>query len=135
MTPAYCSPEQADAYAKRMSGIAMDALPKLTRRTDIWSWAVTMLEMFVGEVCWQSGVAAPELLKQLNEVRTEGVELPEVPDVLWQLLCDCFELDTEDRPKSFKDVSHRLMGAHRLVMEEDYARPEPKTVGLRADGL
>ena len=50
MTPAYCSPEQANKQA-------------LSRKTDIWCWAVSVLEMFVGEVCWQSGVAAPRVLE------------------------------------------------------------------------
>ena len=42
MTPAYCSPEQANNEP-------------LSRKTDIWSWAVSVLEMLLGEVCWQSG--------------------------------------------------------------------------------
>ena len=47
MTPAYCSPEQA-------------AHQPLTRRTDIWSWGVSVLEMLVGEVTWLAGQAASE---------------------------------------------------------------------------
>ncbi len=37
MTPAYCSPEQA-------------AGRRLSRKTDVWSWGVSVLEMFIGEV-------------------------------------------------------------------------------------
>ena len=36
-TPAYCSPEQAE---KQM----------LSRKTDMWSWGLSVLEMFTGEV-------------------------------------------------------------------------------------
>ena len=64
MTPAYCSPEQANKQ-------------ELSRKTDIWSWAVSVLEMFTGEVCWQSGTAAPEAMKHLAEMRVEG-EIPEM---------------------------------------------------------
>ncbi len=39
MTPAYCSPEQAEGRS-------------LTRKTDIWSWAISILEMFT----WQTSV-------------------------------------------------------------------------------
>ncbi len=49
MTPAYCSPEQAEIAARMMAGRPREQLPKLTRRTDVWSWAVSVLEMFLGE--------------------------------------------------------------------------------------
>ena len=42
MTPAYCSPEQA-------------AHQKLTHRTDIYSWAVSVLEMYLGDKPWAHG--------------------------------------------------------------------------------
>ncbi|MBO4837516.1 MAG: protein kinase, partial [Clostridia bacterium] len=44
-TPAYCSMEQ------------MDGKP-LTRRTDIYSWAVSVMEMYLGGRPWQNGVVA-----------------------------------------------------------------------------
>ncbi len=49
MTPAYCSPEQA-------------AHQPLSRKTDIWSWGVSLLEMFVGRVTWRAGVVARAVL-------------------------------------------------------------------------
>ena len=55
MTPAYCSPEQANSE-------------KLTRKTDIWSWAVSVLEMFTGDVTWPSGTVAGEALESLLEM-------------------------------------------------------------------
>ena len=44
-TPMYCSPEQ-------MNG------DTLTRRTDVWSWAVSVLEMFLGQRPWMNGAVA-----------------------------------------------------------------------------
>ena len=41
-TPAYCSPEQAAAQL-------------LTKRTDIYSWAVSVLEMYLGAKPWAHG--------------------------------------------------------------------------------
>ena len=46
MTPAYCSPEQA-------------ARQPLNRKTDIWSWAVSVLEMFVGTGNMDGGRIGP----------------------------------------------------------------------------
>ncbi|MEM7020541.1 MAG: serine/threonine-protein kinase, partial [Pseudomonadota bacterium] len=42
MTLGYASPEQ-------------QARKPLTRRTDVWSWAVSILEMFAGERVWSTG--------------------------------------------------------------------------------
>jgi serine/threonine protein kinase len=42
-TEAYCSPEQAQD------------LP-LSRQSDLWSWGLSVLEMFAGRVAWHSGV-------------------------------------------------------------------------------
>ena len=52
LTPAYASPEQANG------------LP-LSRKTDIWSWAVSILEMLKGELTWRDGRAAPYVLEEL----------------------------------------------------------------------
>ena len=41
-TPAYWSPEQAGGLG-------------LSRKSDMWSWGVSVLEMFTGEVTWMSG--------------------------------------------------------------------------------
>ena len=56
MTAAYCSPEQA-------AGRALD------RRTDVWSWAVSVLEMFQGEVTWELGSLAAEVLEVFRRTR------------------------------------------------------------------
>jgi hypothetical protein len=46
LTPEYYSPEQAEAKA-------------LTPQTDMWSWVVSVLEMFKGGVTWLTGQATP----------------------------------------------------------------------------
>ncbi|MCD4652924.1 serine/threonine protein kinase, partial [bacterium] len=51
MTPAYCSPEQASGE-------------KLDIKTDMWSWALSVLEMFTGKVTWQLGVSGPSIIDE-----------------------------------------------------------------------
>jgi serine/threonine protein kinase len=115
MTPAYCSPEQANKGP-------------LSRKTDIWSWAVSMLEMFVGEVCWQSGSAAPEVLKRLDELRIEGVGLPEMPERLRELIMVCFAVAPGKRPKDASEISHRMQEIYGSQLKEDYGQSEPGPV-------
>jgi tetratricopeptide (TPR) repeat protein len=76
-TPAYWSPEQAAG------------LP-ITRKTDVWSWGVSVLEMFTGEVTWRSGQGAAEVIEQ--HLRQGGYDeaIPAMPDRLSELLRQCF---------------------------------------------
>jgi WD40 repeat protein/serine/threonine protein kinase len=122
MTPAYCSPEQANNQP-------------LSRKTDIWSWAVSVLEVFAGEVSWQSGVAAPEILKHMSEVRTEGLALPEMPESLQELLQRCLEFDPAKRPKDAAEISRRLAEIYRSQLDEEHTRPEALAVELQAGAL
>lgn len=122
MTPAYCSPEQAQRQP-------------LSGRSDIWSWAVTVLEMFAGEVCWTSGVAAPEVLRQLDELRAAGLGLPKLPEDLQGLLIECFESNPAERPKDASEIARRLGVIYHNHLEEEYPRSHPVAAELRADAL
>jgi WD40 repeat protein/serine/threonine protein kinase len=122
MTPAYCSPEQA----KR---------EPLSRKTDLWSWAVSVLEMFVGEVCWQSGTAAPEVLQHLTELRPESVALPELPGDVRTLLRKCFAFEPSSRPASALVVAEALTELYRTAVGADYEREVPQPAEMLADGL
>ena len=122
MTPAYCSPEQANKQ-------------ELSRKTDIWSWAVSVLEMFTGEVCWQSGVAAPEVVKRLSEVRVEGVGIPELPTELLKLLGQCFVAEPGGRPETFCGVAKTLKEIYHTPAGEEYNRELPEAATIQADAL
>lgn len=86
-TPAYCSPEQ-------MSGT------ELTRRTDIWSWAVTVLEMFVGDRPWPNGVVAGTAYEEY----LEQARVP-VPEQIRKILGQCFNREEGMRPASFLAIT------------------------------
>ena len=122
MTPAYCSPEQAN-------------FEPLTRMTDIWSWAASVLEMFTGEATWQSGIAAPEVLRELSNLQVEGVALPEMPEGLRELLQTCLELDPARRPQDSIEISRKLAEIYQLQLNETYMRSEPAAAEARANSL
>ena len=83
MTPAYCSPEQIQAAVEVESGIPDEERTRLTRRTDIWSWALTVFAMFCGKApCRYGGQTAPDVFRAYLERPAEDERLPRVPDEL-----------------------------------------------------
>jgi WD40 repeat protein/serine/threonine protein kinase len=122
MTPAYCSPEQANKE-------------KLSRKTDIWSWGLSVLEMFTGEVTWVAGQAAAEVLESYVETGAEDEAIPGMPDDLTGLLKQCFLHDPDSRPKDMKEIITKLMGSYQRAIGQEYARIEPRAADLLADGL
>jgi serine/threonine protein kinase len=104
MTPAYCSPEQAEDAGKKAAGTPQASLPKLTRRTDVWSWAASVLEMFLGERSWPAGQVAYVGLKS----KVEEPHLPRMPPAVKELLGSCLQQRSEDRPHDLLLVADAL---------------------------
>ncbi|WP_455359445.1 protein kinase domain-containing protein [Streptomyces sp. SYSU K21746] len=122
MTPAYASPEQ-------VAGEALD------RRSDVWSFAVSVLEMFLGEVTWFAGPAAATALADHRERGRAGGRLPAMPAALADLLAHCLRDDPAQRPRSMAAVAARLFPVYAAEVGRPYPRPAPKLVQLRADEL
>jgi WD40 repeat protein/serine/threonine protein kinase len=122
MTPAYCSPEQAQRE-------------KLSPKTDMWSWGLSVLEMFIGEVTWMSGQTALEVLEQyLKEDTNEGA-VPKMPESLAALLHRCFERKPEGRPQNMHEAEEALKDVYRQSVGRDYDRADAKPVPRLADAL
>lgn len=127
MTREYASPEQAAGKA-------------LTRKTDIWSWGLSVLEMFAGEVFWRAGQVAPEALESFIEMGAEDDSIPKMPDTLVELLRQCFQQNPDNRPGTVEIVEgfKKVKGLKEIYKEkigDEYPRPEPKPAELLADGL
>jgi WD40 repeat protein len=122
MTPVYCSPEQANRE-------------KLSRKTDIWSWGLSVLEMFTGEVTWMAGQMAAEVLESYIETGVEDEAIPRMPEAMVELLRQCFQRDPVDRPRSMQEIVMRLKESYRQITKVIFGREEPKAAELLADGL
>jgi serine/threonine protein kinase len=94
-TPAYWSPEQANSE-------------KVGPESDIWCWAVSVLELFSGGLSWQSGIAAPANLEELIDRGGKAVGVPAVPEGLLQLLRNCLVFDRARRVRGFDTICHEL---------------------------
>ncbi|MGC9536087.1 WD40 repeat domain-containing serine/threonine protein kinase [Streptomyces sp. UG1] len=125
LTPEYCSPEQAHA--------AVGARVRLTRATDVWSWALCVLEMFTGGRHWRHGQAAPEVLAALREGR-----LPQacpMPAALADVLRKCFATEPVKRPQHLGELASAVADIYADVVGTPYPRLPPQGPGLLTDGL
>jgi WD40 repeat protein/serine/threonine protein kinase len=122
LTPAYCSPEQAAGRA-------------LSRKTDIWSWAVSVLEMFTGEVSWMSGEVAADALEAYLEYAADDEQIPQMPEALASTLIRCFQRTPAERPRDMMEAASELQDIYRKVTGQAYPRHVPKPVEAVADSL
>jgi serine/threonine protein kinase len=107
----------------------------LSRKTDIWSWGVSILEMFTGEVTWMSGVVAAEVLDSYLEDGAHNPNIPPIPSTLAELLEWCFKRNSQSRPSMMSELVNFLKMIYEEVTGSVYTRTEPKAVELRADAL
>ncbi len=136
MTPAYCSPEQLQAAVQAEAGLPHDQRVKLTRGTDIWSWALTVLTMFYGRCpCRLGGHTAAEVFETYCRQGPPERFLPKMPESLIELLHRCFRRNPEERPRDMVEISDWLRAIWREITGQPYPRYQPPAADLKADSL
>jgi WD40 repeat protein/predicted Ser/Thr protein kinase len=134
-TPAYCSPEQAAAQ--------LDSTVELTPATDVWSWALSILEVFAGSHYWVNpampeyawGQVAPQALQAYLDGEVEEGAIAHMPESLSELLAECFRETPDERPESMGIVAERLVEIYAGEIGRPYSRELPKAADLRAGSL
>jgi serine/threonine protein kinase len=122
-TPAYWSPEQE----KRL---------RVTAAADVWSWGLSVLEVFTGGVVLKSGVHAKAHLAAFRDhalLKARG--LPKMPESLYDVLRNCFRSDPPNRLNDLGAVAARLIDIYKDVHREEYSRPRPDSSLVAADSL
>ena len=120
LTPAYCSPEQATGA-------------QLSRGTDIWSWGLSVLEMFAGQPFWARtadqapGRLALESLEHYIAHRPTNPTLTEIPKAVADVLRKCFQREPRNRWATIADAAQELARAHRDLVGTPYTRTQPPT--------
>ena len=122
MTPLYCSPEQAE-------------IAKLTPKTDMWSWGVSILEMFIGEVTWPSGTVAASVLDWYLEDGPVKKNIPLMPDGMPDLLRRIFKENTAGRPRDMLKVAEDVIEIYEKVKMDTYFRELPEVGMANADSI
>ncbi|HSB61267.1 MAG TPA: protein kinase, partial [Vicinamibacteria bacterium] len=105
----------------------------LTRRSDLWSWALSVLEMFAGQRTWEWGVTGPDALEE--HLVTPAAGLPEMPPDLVELLRRCFREDPEERPRTLLDAATALRAVHEASLGRPYPRREARAGQRTPDSL
>jgi len=119
-TPAYVTPEQAAGHP-------------LNRRSDLWSFGLSVLEAFTGGRTWEYGLAAPQVL---DAVRRNPAECrTALPGVVAELLARCFRERPDERPHDLAEVAAALRSAWEEAAGRPYPRQEPKGGPGSADAL
>lgn len=121
-TPQYYSPEQAVGRT-------------VTQHTDMWSWGLSMLEMFNGGRTWEYGTVAPAALEEHLSAADPQGRLPRMPDVLADLLKRCFRERPAERPPSMGVVARELVKIYEETTGREYPRAEPRPDLATTDNL
>ena len=116
-TPAYCSMEQ-------MLG------EMVTRQTDIYSWALSILEMYLGSRPWENGAEAGRNCRMYFDACKKPL-----PEEMQELIKKCLETDLNDRPHDFEQVLNELLEIYHSAFGEEYPRIEKETASYYADSL
>jgi serine/threonine protein kinase len=111
-TREYYSPEQADK------------LP-LNHKTDIWSWGLSVLDMFRGSESDGNGQAASEFLDRYLRNGSVRDSLPSMPESVIEILHRCFRDDPTERWATMLDAANALKAVYRETLGRNYPRPEP----------
>src|SRR6266568_289 len=122
LTAAYASPEQVHH-------------DPLTRATDVWSWAASVMEMFMGGIHWQSGPVAGAALEEFGNLGRKSVGLPGMPGAVFDLLARCFHQRPEHRPGSFAPIAEELREIYKEQFDEPCDAEKPDLELLAADSL
>jgi WD40 repeat protein len=110
-SPAYMSPEQWGGRS-------------LTRRTDAWGWALSVLEMFVGRRTWRVGPAAGTALEE--HAVGPGSLVVELPPGVLELLRRCVAQEQDARPRRMAEVADALIGVFAQELGRPYPRVRPE---------
>ena len=111
MTLAYCSPEQISGQ-------------KVSRKTDIWSYGVLLLEMLLGRLDWKIGAVVDTVFERLPQ-SIDDPSKRRMLDRLSDVLGGCFQRDPQKRWNSMADIEDRLIAVYETEFGAEYPRPRP----------
>jgi len=118
MTEPYASPEQ---LMRR----------RVTHRTDVWSWAVTALELFEGRDAWPASGAERAAVRE--RLRASG-GTGRVPGTVGELLARCLAPRHQDREVDMPEAEELLIREYASLAGSPYPRPRSTSAPVAPRG-
>ncbi len=122
LTPVFASPEQIKGE-------------RLTPAADVWSWAASMLAMFVGEIHWESGAACSAVLTEFIENGAKAYRIPAMPGNFASLLQLCLRYSPVERTQNLNEVALAICEIHEQLFGESCPAERPDLELTSADSL
>lgn len=113
-TPQYCSPEQVGPEGR------------IGRASDLWSWALTVIELLHGRRLWEWGWDGADSLDALSD---------DLPHDLRDLLAACLARDPRSRIGDTAEAEDVLVALYAECTGSRYPRSNRVPPSLKADGL
>lgn len=108
LSPLYCSPEQANGMP-------------VSWRTDVWSWAVMLLEMLFREPYWEFGFLARDFFVQATASLKTFTNL-RIPPRLTRLIEKCLSIAPAERPNGMIRVAEELENIYLECVGRPFGR-------------
>jgi len=121
-TKAFASPEQLRGGA-------------LNPATDVWSWAASMLGMFMGGTNWENGAACGAALREFVDEGSKAYRIPAMPGAFVELLEECFRFSPDERISDFEQIADRVRQIHEEIIGEPCSALGPDLELVSADSL
>lgn len=99
--------------------------------TDIYSWALTVMTMYVGKVKWGDGISAGKDAR--GQLADSSCKL-KAPETMIRLLCRCLEQEPGERPCA-ADLLPELTDIYEQTLGERYPHPTGHGGGAETAGL
>nr|CRH07083.1 putative Protein kinase with WD40 repeats [Candidatus Magnetococcus massalia] len=126
MSPRWCSPEQA-AHAK------------VSPKTDMWSWALSVLCMFTTRPSWRRGTQAMNALDKYLAMDGKSDptlrKISSMPATVVEMLRRCFHDDPAQRPVDMATLAEELSQIYAAEIGTPYPHSKPKMGRGVADSL
>lgn len=97
---------------------------EVTYKTDMWSWGVSMIEMFSGDIYWTDGGDARNVLDNLLTHGSRYDTIPRMHKGFEDLLKRCFRDNPSERPEDMLSMAREL----EAIYEEETGTPYPRVV-------